>query len=153
MAETKSSSAAGQARQELLLSRIYGAPRSLVFKAWTDSNQMARWWGPRGFSNPVCELDVRPGGLIRIDMRGPNGSIYPMKGVFHEIVEPERLVFTSTAMEDENGKPLLEILAENPEISRHLDGAALAKLVDPANYLGLSGEMVDRLFARRADSE
>ena len=110
MAETKSSSAAGQARQELLLTRIYGAPRSLVFKAWTDSNQMARWWGPRGFSNPVCELDVRPGGLIRIDMRGPNGTIYPMKGVFHEIVEPERLVFTSTAMEDQNGKPLLEIL-------------------------------------------
>jgi uncharacterized protein YndB with AHSA1/START domain len=110
VAEAKSSSAAGQARQELLLTRIYGAPRGLVFKAWTDSNQMARWWGPRGFANPVCELDVRPGGLIRIDMRGPNGTIYPMKGVFHEVVEPSRLVFTSTAMEDENGKPLLEIL-------------------------------------------
>ena len=110
MAEAKSSSAAGQARQELLLTRIYGAPRGLVFKAWTDPKQVARWWGPRGFTNPVCELDVRAGGLIRIDMRGPNGTIYPMKGVFHEIVEPERLVFTSTAMEDENGKPLLEIL-------------------------------------------
>jgi uncharacterized protein YndB with AHSA1/START domain len=51
-----------------------------------------------------------PGGLIRIDMRGPDGRIYPMKGVFHEVVEPERLVFTSTALEDEQGKPLLEIL-------------------------------------------
>jgi uncharacterized protein YndB with AHSA1/START domain len=110
VAETKSSSAVGEARQELVLTRILGAPRSLVFKAWTDVNQMARWWGPRGFTNPVCELDVRPGGLIRIDMRGPNGTIYPMKGVFHEIVEPERLVFTSTALEDEHGKPLLEIL-------------------------------------------
>jgi len=110
MAETASSSAAGQARQELILTRILGAPRSLVFKAWTDAKHMARWWGPRGFTNPVCELDVHPGGLIRIDMRGPNGTIYPMKGVFHEIVEPERLVFTSTAMEDEHGKPLLEIL-------------------------------------------
>jgi uncharacterized protein YndB with AHSA1/START domain len=71
MAETTSSSAAGQARQELILTRILGAPRSLVFRAWTDPKHLARWWGPRGFSNPVCELDVRPGGLIRIDMRGP----------------------------------------------------------------------------------
>jgi uncharacterized protein YndB with AHSA1/START domain len=104
------SSAAGQARQELILTRILGAPRSLVFKAWTDTKHMARWWGPRGFTNPVCELDVRPGGLIRIDMRGPDGTVYPMKGVFHKIIEPERLVFTSTALEDEHGKPLFEIL-------------------------------------------
>ena len=110
MADATSSSAAGQARQELVLTRILGAPRSLVFKAWTDSKHVARWWSPRGFTNPVCELDVRPGGLIRIDMRAPNGTIHPMKGVFHEIVEPERLVFTGTAMEDEHGKPQLEIL-------------------------------------------
>ena len=110
MADTANSSAAGQAPQELRLTRILGAPRSLVFKAWTDPTQVARWWGPRGFTNPVCEWDVRVGGLIRIDMRGPNGTIYPMKGVFHEIVEPERLVFTSTALEDEHGKPLFEIL-------------------------------------------
>jgi uncharacterized protein YndB with AHSA1/START domain len=109
MAET-SSSATGQARQELFLTRIFGAPRSLVFKAWTDPKHMARWWGPRGFTNPVCELDARPGGLIRIDMRGPDGTVYPMKGVFHEITEPERLVFTSTALADETGQPLFEIL-------------------------------------------
>ncbi len=110
MAETTSSSAAGQARQELILTRILGAPRSLVFKVWTDPQHLAKWWGPRGFTNPVCEIDVRPGGLIRIDMRGPDGTVYPMKGVFHEIAEPERLVFTSSALEDEHGKPLLEIL-------------------------------------------
>jgi uncharacterized protein YndB with AHSA1/START domain len=110
MAEATSSSATGQARQELILTRILGAPRSLVFRAWTDPKHLARWWGPRGFTNPVCELDVRPGGRLRIDMRGPDGTIYPMKGVFHEIVEPERLVFTSTALEDAAGRPLLEIL-------------------------------------------
>jgi len=110
VAETKSSSAASTARQELTLTRILGAPRSLVFKTWTDVKHVARWWGPRGFTNPVCEWDARPGGIIRIDMRGPNGTVYPMKGVFHEIVEPERLVFTSTALEDEHGKPLFEIL-------------------------------------------
>lgn len=111
MAETKSSTAAGPAKQELVLTRILGAPRSLVFKTWTDVKHVARWWGPRGFTSPVCEWEARPGGLIRIDMRGPNGTIYPMKGVFHEIVEPERLVFTSTALEDEHGKPLFEILS------------------------------------------
>jgi uncharacterized protein YndB with AHSA1/START domain len=110
MAEAASNSARIPARRELILTRILGAPRGLVFKAWIDTKQMARWWGPRGFTNPVCELDVRPGGLIRIDMQGPDGTIYPMKGVFHEIVEPERLVFTSTALEDDQGKPLLEIL-------------------------------------------
>lgn len=110
MSEATNSSAAGQARQELILTRIFGAPRSLVFKTWTDKNHMARWWGPRGFANPVCEMDVRPGGLIRIDMRGPDGTVYPMKGVFHEIIEPERLVFTATAHEDANGLPLIENL-------------------------------------------
>jgi uncharacterized protein YndB with AHSA1/START domain len=53
---------------------------------------------------------VRPGGLIRIDTRGPDGTIYPMKGVFHEIVEPRRLVLTSTVLEDAAGKPRLEVL-------------------------------------------
>ncbi len=110
MTETNSGAGAGQARQELFLTRVFGAPRNLVFRAWTDAQHMARWWGPRGFTNPVCELEVRSGGLLRIDMRGPDGTVYPMKGVFHEIVEPERLVFTSTALEDEDGKPLFEIL-------------------------------------------
>jgi len=110
VADAKSSSAASPVREELLITRIVGAPRHLVFKAWTDSNQVAQWWSPRGFTNPVCEMDVRPGGAILIHMRGPNGVVYPMGGVFKEIVEPERLVFVSTALEDEKGKPLFEIL-------------------------------------------
>jgi uncharacterized protein YndB with AHSA1/START domain len=61
MAEAASSSGAAQARRELVLTRIIGAPRGLVFKAWTDVKYVERWWGPRGFTNPVCELDVRPG--------------------------------------------------------------------------------------------
>ncbi len=70
---------------------------------------MAQWWGPHGFTNPVCELDVRPGGAIRIDMRGPDGTLYPMTGLYREIVEPDRLVFTSAAL-DERGEPLFEVL-------------------------------------------
>ena len=98
------------AERDLVINRDFAAPRELVFKAWTDPKYMARWWGPRGFTNPVCELDVRPGGAIRIDMRGPDGTVYPMKGIFHEISLPARLVFTSSAFEDKEGNPQLEVL-------------------------------------------
>ena len=67
--------------QELVLTRVFDAPRGLVLKAWTDPKRVAQWWRPRGFTNPVCELDVRPGGAIRIHMRGPDGTVYPMTGV------------------------------------------------------------------------
>jgi uncharacterized protein YndB with AHSA1/START domain/DNA-binding transcriptional ArsR family regulator len=64
--------------KELVLTREFDARREAVFKAWTDPKQMAKWWGPRGFTNPVCEMDVRPGGKIRIDMCGPDGVVNPM---------------------------------------------------------------------------
>jgi uncharacterized protein YndB with AHSA1/START domain len=94
---------------ELVLTRSFAAPRSLVFKLWTDPKHVAQWWGPHGFTNPVCELDVRPGGAILIHMRGPDGTVYPMKGTYQEIVAPERIVFSSGAL-DEAGKLLFEIL-------------------------------------------
>ena len=58
---------------------------------------MAQWWGPQGFSNPVCEMDVRPGGALRIVMRAPDGAEYPMSGVFREVIKPERLVLSTVA--------------------------------------------------------
>jgi uncharacterized protein YndB with AHSA1/START domain len=95
--------------QTMITTRIFDAPREVVFKAWTDPKQLQRWWGPKGFTNPVCEVDVRPGGAIRIHMRAPDGTVYPMTGVFHEIVVPERLVFSSSAL-DGNDDPLFEVL-------------------------------------------
>ncbi len=95
--------------EEVVFTRVFDAPREVVFRAWTDPKQVAQWWGPQGFTNPVCELDVRRGGAIRIDMRGPDGTVYPMAGVYEEIVAPERIVFSSGAI-DENGKPLFEVL-------------------------------------------
>jgi uncharacterized protein YndB with AHSA1/START domain len=99
------------------LTRIFDAPRALVWKAWTDPKMMAQWFGPRGFTNPVCELDVRVGGSLRIVMRGPDGNDYPMKGVFRQVVPLERLVFSNIAT-DKDGNHLLEgettvIFAEN----------------------------------------
>jgi uncharacterized protein YndB with AHSA1/START domain len=89
------------------LTRVFDAPRALVWKAWTDPKIMAQWFGPRGFTNPVCELDVRVGGSLRIVMRGPDGNDYPMKGEFRVVSEPELLVFTNIAIDSE-GKHLLE---------------------------------------------
>ena len=101
--------AAANAACELLLTRAFDAPRDLVYEAWTDPARLACWWGPKGFTNPVCEVDARPGGAIRIDMRGPDGAVYPMTGTFVETARPERLVFISRALEDAGGNAGLEV--------------------------------------------
>ncbi len=93
--------------RELVLTRVLDAPRELVFRMWTDPRHVAKWWGPMGFTNPVCEMDVRPGGELRIVMRAPDGTDYPMIGTYREIVAPERLVFTNSAI-DAQGNPLLD---------------------------------------------
>jgi uncharacterized protein YndB with AHSA1/START domain len=80
--------------KELVLTRVIDAPRELVWKAWTDPKHLAQWWGPHGFGNPMVDIDVRPGGVMNIDMRGPDGTIYPNRGIFKEVVRPERLAFT-----------------------------------------------------------
>ncbi len=87
-------------------SRHYDAPRARVFAAWTDPKHLAKWWGPHGFTNPVCEFDARPGGAIRIDMTGPDGTVYPMTGTVEEVSAPDRLVFTAVARE-RDGRPML----------------------------------------------
>jgi uncharacterized protein YndB with AHSA1/START domain len=92
---------------DVTFTRILKAPRALVFRLWTEPQHVARWWGPRGFTNPVCELDVRPGGQIRIDMKGPDGTVYPMTGEYREVTAPSRLVFLAVAR-DQQGRALLE---------------------------------------------
>lgn len=105
---TKNSPETKPAERELTITRIFDAPRELVFKAWTDPKHLAQWWGPKHFTNPVCEVDVRPGGTLYIEMTAPDGVAYPAKGIFREVVPPERLVFTTTSFEDEAGNPQLE---------------------------------------------
>jgi len=102
---TKGSSAGTvPAERTLTTSRVFDAPRELVFKAWTDVKQFARWFPPDGFSAD-CELEVRPGGTIRVDMKGEDpalgpdfvGKVFPGKGVYKEVVANERLSFTFEA--------------------------------------------------------
>ena len=98
---------AERTESELTITRVFDAPRALVFGAWTDPVQLAQWWGPQGFTNPVCEFDARIGGRFRIHMRAPDGTLYPMEGEIREITPPERLAFTNIAV-DEAGRHLLE---------------------------------------------
>lgn len=78
----------------LLFTRVFNAPRRLVFRAWTDPKQVVQWFGPEGFSVAFLEMDVRPGGAWRKCMRSPEGVDYWRRGNYLEVVEPERLVFT-----------------------------------------------------------
>ena len=91
----------------LTIVRTFDVPRALVGRAWTSADHLARWWGPRDFTNPVCEIDARPGGAIRIVMRAPDGAEYPMRGEFREVKAPERLVFTNIAV-DAHGNDLID---------------------------------------------
>lgn len=99
--------ASGPLQAELTLTRVFDAPRELVFEAWTHPEHLIHWWGPAGFANPVCEVDARPGGVLYIVMRSPDGHDFPMKGVFQEVVRPIRLSFTNLAL-DGSGAVLLE---------------------------------------------
>ena len=96
-------------RSYLFFVREFDAPRELVFKAWTDPKRVAQWWGPHGFTNPVCEWDARAGKIIHVVMRAPDGAEHPMGGKFREIVAPKRLVFTAN-VPDGKGGVLFEFL-------------------------------------------
>ena len=99
--------AMGVGARYIVIERILDAPPARVFQCWTDPRHLARWWAPHGFTNPVCELDVRIGGTWRIVMRAPDGAEHPCHGVYQEIVPAERLVFTNIAT-DAAGQPVLD---------------------------------------------
>ena len=87
------SSAANAADREIAVTRIFNAPRELVYKVWTDPNHIALWWGPKGFTNTIEKMEVKPGGVWLFVMHGPDGLDYPNKVVYLEVKKPERLVY------------------------------------------------------------
>lgn len=98
--DAKASKGHGQPKHELVITRVFDAPRELVFKVWTDPAHVAQWWGPHGFKTTIQEMDVRPGGHWRYSMRGPDGNDYPFDGVYTDVVAPEGLVFEGTIHAD-----------------------------------------------------
>lgn len=102
--------AAENTDRELIIIRIFDAPRSLVFKAWTEPEHLERWQGaPQGFTVTAHRVDRRPGGAYRVCMRSQDGVDYWLQGVYREIEKPERLVFTHVWL-DAEGKPGKETL-------------------------------------------
>ncbi len=112
------------AERELLITHLFKAPRALVFKAWSTPEHLAHWSGPHGFTTPHHSMDFRPGGAFRACLRAPDGSDHWVQGVYRDIVEPERLVFTHSwgdangnsaspetvvtiTFEDQNGQTLM----------------------------------------------
>lgn len=113
--KARSSIAKNTKEREIVITRIFDAPRELVWKAWTDPERVKRWWGPKGFTAPVCKIDLRVGGKYLYCMRSPEGKDYWSTGVYREIVPLERIVSTDS-FADEKGN------------------------VVPASYYGMSGE-------------
>lgn len=96
MAEQKSSSEGQSAKSELVITRIFDAPRELVWRAWTDPTHVVKWWGPKNFTAPVAKIDLRVGGKYLNCKRSPEGQDYWSTGTYREIVPPERLVCTDS---------------------------------------------------------
>lgn len=104
MAAGENSPAEETADQALVITRVIDAPRSLVFEAWTKPEHLVRWWGPKGFTTPFCKVDFRPGGVFHYCMRSPEGRDIWGIGVYREIVEPERIVYTDAFSDAEGNR-------------------------------------------------
>ena len=79
--------------REIVITRLVSAPRALVFEAWTQPEHVINWWGPNGFTNTIHEMEVKPGGIWRFTMHGPDGTNFPNRIVFQEVEKPSRLVY------------------------------------------------------------
>lgn len=112
MAASAATAATPDTSRELSLTRIINAPREKVFKAWTDPELLKQWFAPQPWTTPHAELDVRPGGANLIVMRGPEGQEFPNRGIYLEVVENERLVFTDayTAAWEPASKPFMTVI-------------------------------------------
>jgi len=97
-----------KSNREITITRLINAPQELVFEAWTNPEHVKHWWGPDGFTNTIHEMSVKPGGVWRFMMHGPNGMNFPNKIVFEEVVKPERLVYVHGS-EDENDPNIFHV--------------------------------------------
>ncbi|WP_411824583.1 SRPBCC family protein [Leptospira sp. 'Mane'] len=96
--------------REITATRVFNAPRELVFQMWTDPNHVGNWWGPTGFTNTIESMEVKPGGVWKFVMHGPDGTDYPNTIVFIEVKKPELLVYKhGSELEDHPGQFLVTV--------------------------------------------
>jgi uncharacterized protein YndB with AHSA1/START domain len=135
---TREGEAATTSDREIVLSRVYDAPREVVWRAWTELQHLARWWGPDGFATTTHEIDVRPGGVWRFIMHGPDGTDYNNRIIYREVTAPERLLYahdddgegasgqfvTEVAFAEQDGKTEVTMcvrFASKAERDRHIE--------------------------------
>ena len=109
--ETKSIVKAESIGNDLILFRVFNAPRALVFKVWTTKKHLEQWWGPHFIKKSKIEIDLRKGGAYRWTMCGPDGTEYPMKGIFTELLQNEKITYTCNL--DEHNKEWHDQLKQN----------------------------------------
>jgi uncharacterized protein YndB with AHSA1/START domain len=110
---------------EIRMSRVFDAPRDLVFEAHSSAEHMRNWWGPRKYETVSAEVDFRPGGKWRVVHRGPDGDEYAFRGEFREIVPPERITWTfefegapgqisveTVSFEERDGKTTVSVISD-----------------------------------------
>jgi uncharacterized protein YndB with AHSA1/START domain len=90
--------------ERMVITRVFDAPRELVWKAWTDPKYVVQWWGPKGFSSPVCKMDFRVGGKFLCCMRTPDGQDFWNAGEYHEIIPNEKIVSSMFFSDAEGNK-------------------------------------------------
>ena len=135
-----------QVDREIVITRLIDAPRDLVFEAWTDAKHLAAWWGPTGFTTTTSAFDMRPGGVWRFVMHGPDGRDYQNRITYDEIVRPERIVYshgggddaepvqfeTTVTLEDIGGKTKLLGDPDREKASRVMRAMLQMKKIDIA---------------------
>lgn len=105
--------------RELVLTRLIDVSRDKIYRAWTEPELMKQWFAPRPFTTPVVETDVRPGGSSYVVMRGPDGTEFPHRGVYLEVVPNQRLVFTDafTKAWEPSEKPFMTVILTFEDVS------------------------------------
>ncbi|WP_061249704.1 SRPBCC family protein [Leptospira alstonii] len=122
------------ADREIRATRTFDAPRDLVFRMWTEPEHIVHWWGPKGFTNTFETMDVRPGGVCKFVMHGPDGTDYPNLIVFLEVIRPEKLVYKhGSDMEDHPGDFHVTVLFSEQNGKTALDMTMLFKTAEQRN--------------------
>jgi uncharacterized protein YndB with AHSA1/START domain len=137
--------------RELIITRVLNAPRELVYKAWTDPEHLPQWWGPKGFTITVLEIDVIPGGVWHYIMHGPDGVDYDNKIIYIEVVSPERIVYSHGGGEEDEEFQVTATFAEKSdktELTMRMlfkSAAELEKVIQEYGAIDGAKSTLDRL--------
>lgn len=148
------------AARTIVTTRVFNAPRSLVFQAFSDPERLAKWWGPKGFTNTFSQFELKPGGHWRFVMHGPDGTDYPNESIFDEVAEPERIVFRhldkdhafrmTVLLAEEDKTPFGE--AGKTRVTWHMYFDSAARCADLRSFVsGANEENFDKLETQIAE--